>query len=98
MALSLVAAGLRPAYNAGAGWRARVMRGEAHVEITDNPDLLRVVEEVRRTKRSCVLSRNHEPIAVIRPVRKAARAQQPSAADLAATRSAAGAWKGLVDV
>jgi len=74
------------------------MSSEARVEINDNPDLLRVVEEVHRTKRPCILSRDHEPIAVISPVRKAARAREPSAADLAATRSAAGAWKGLVDV
>jgi hypothetical protein len=74
------------------------MSGEAHVEITDNPDLLRVVEEVRRTKRPCVLSRDHEPIAVISPVRKFSSTRQPSEADLVATRSAAGAWKGLVDV
>jgi hypothetical protein len=75
-----------------------VTSGGPHVEITDNADLLRVVEEVRRTKRPCVLSRDHEPIAVISPVRKATRARQPSEADLAATRSAAGGWKGLVDV
>jgi hypothetical protein len=74
------------------------MSGEARVEITDDVDLLRVVEEVRRTKRPAILSRDHEPIAVISPVRKATRTGPPSEADLAATYSAAGGWKGLVDV
>jgi hypothetical protein len=74
------------------------MRGEVHVEITDDLDLREVVEDVRRTQRPCILSRDHEPIATISPVRKASRARVPSEADLAAARSAAGGWQGAVDV
>lgn len=74
------------------------MSGEAHVEITDTADLLRVIEEVSRTRRPCILSRDRQPIAVVSPIRQGRGSRRPSAADLAATHSAAGAWKGLVDV
>jgi hypothetical protein len=74
------------------------MSGEARVEITDNADLLRVIEEVHRTRRPCIVSRDSEPLALVSPIRSRRGSRQPSAADLAATRSAAGAWKGVVDV
>ena len=38
------------------------MSGEAQVEITTNTDMLRVIEEVRRTRRPCIVSRDQQPI------------------------------------
>jgi hypothetical protein len=66
------------------------MSSEARVEITNNADLLRVVEEVSRARRRCILSRDHEPIVVVSPVRKRRSAERPTEADIAVTQSAAG--------
>jgi hypothetical protein len=74
------------------------MSSEAPVEITTNTDLLRVIEEVSQTRRPRIVSRDHEPVAVISPVRKHSSPRRPSGADIAATQAAAGAWRGLVDV
>ena len=74
------------------------MSSNAPVEITTNADLLHLIEEVSRTGQTRTVSRDREPIVVISPVPRRARARRPSAADLAATRAAAGAWKGVVDV
>jgi hypothetical protein len=74
------------------------MSRDAPVEIASNADLLRVIDEVHRTQRLRPVSRHHEPIAVVSPVRPRRAAKRPSEADLAATRASAGAWQGLVDV
>ena len=72
------------------------MAREMKVDVTNAPELLRLAEQVRTSKQPYVLSRGDEPIAVVSPVTKR-RMRGPTQADLAATLSSAGAWKGLVD-
>ena len=74
------------------------MTREAPVEITNNTDLLRIIEEVSRTNRPRMLSRGNEPIVVVSPARKPRAVRLPSAEDIAATIASAGGWRGLVDV
>jgi hypothetical protein len=74
------------------------MTREAPVEITNNTDLLRLIEEVSRTNRPKTLCRGSEPIVVVSPVRKRRAAKLPSADDIAATMASAGGWRDLVDV
>jgi hypothetical protein len=72
-------------------------------DITHNPDLLRLIEEVRRTNVPLVLRRDNEDVAVLMPVpddtiRKARRSpSKKSQADIDAFLSSAGGWKDLVD-
>ena len=61
------------------------------------PDLLRVAEHVRATSERLVLTRDNEPIAAVVPVKPRRRAAAPTAADIAASKAAAGGWRGLVD-
>jgi len=64
------------------------------INITSLPDLLRLAEEARKDNRTFVLVDNGEEIARLTPTTKArARSRRPSAADIAAFRSAAGSWK-----
>lgn len=74
------------------------------LDISKNPDLLRLAEEVRRRNISTVLKNGDEDVAVVMPVtdtatRKAHRApfKQKSQADIDAFLGAAGGWKELVD-
>jgi hypothetical protein len=64
----------------------------ARIDIGDAPDLLRLAEEVKRTGRPRVLSRNDEDLVVVSPAR-ARRPKPVSDEDLAAFRAAAGSWK-----
>ncbi len=73
------------------------MAREIQVDVTGTPDLLRLAEEVSATRTPRILSRDHEPLAVVVPIIKTRRGSTPSDADLAATLASAGAWKGLVD-
>ncbi len=71
-----------------------------YIDISDVPDLLRIAEEVRTTRKPRMLRRDNENVAVLMPVtstqrRKASRAK--TKADYEAFRAAAGGWKGLVD-
>jgi hypothetical protein len=74
------------------------------IDISNNPDLLRLAEEVRRRNTSTVLRNGDQVVAVVMPVadtgkRKAPRSpfRQPSQADMDAFLAAAGGWKDLVD-
>jgi hypothetical protein len=73
-----------------------MVRG-THIDVSGSPELLRLAEEVRATNTPRVLSRNHEPIAVVVPLRRHPSPRRPSPEDVAATISSAGAWKDLVD-
>jgi len=73
-----------------------MVRG-TQIDVSGSPELLRLAEEVRATNTPRVLSRDHEPLAVVVPIRKRVSPKQPSPEDIAATLSSAGAWKGLVD-
>lgn len=71
-----------------------------YIDISDVPDLLRIAEEVRTTRKPRMLRRDNENVAVLMPVtstrrRKASRAK--TKADYEAFRAAAGGWEGLVD-
>lgn len=73
------------------------------IDISDNPDLLRLAEEVRKSQTPRVLRRDNEDIAVVMPVASSARHPSTSAvrtrteADREAFLAAAGGWKDLVD-
>ncbi len=69
------------------------------IEISNMPELLRIVEQVRRTKTPRVLSRRKKPLAILRPLEstpKNARSRK-SKADEKAFLSSAGGWRDLVD-
>lgn len=66
------------------------------VDIDDAPDLARLAEEVRASNEPRILRRGNEDIAVLMPVKHAAKRRAGRAkteADLEAFRSAAGGWK-----
>lgn len=69
------------------------------IDISGIPELLRIVEEVRLSRRPRVLRRDREDVAVVVPMpaksRRTRRAPTPE--DRAATLAAAGGWKDLVD-
>ncbi len=69
------------------------------IEIDNMPELLRIVEQVRRSKTPHVLSRRKKPLAILRPLRSAPknRKNRKSKADEKAFLSSAGGWRGLVD-
>jgi hypothetical protein len=70
------------------------------IDISNVPDLLRLVEEVRSTNEPRLLRRDSEDLAVLAPVRSASKRPRGGAkteADYEVFRSSAGGWKGLVD-
>ena len=71
----------------------------SYIDISDVPDLLRLVEEVRTTRRPHILRKNSEDLAVLMPVTSARHRNKRARtrADYEAFRAAAGGWKGLVD-
>jgi hypothetical protein len=65
------------------------------IDISDNPELLRLAEEVRATNEPRILTRNSEEIAVVVPVvahAKKRRSRMKTKADYEAFRAAAGGW------
>jgi hypothetical protein len=71
------------------------------IDISGMPDLLHVVEQVRASNEPRILTRDDEQLAVIVPVGARFRGHRqttPTEEDLEAFRSAAGGWKGVVDV
>jgi hypothetical protein len=52
-------------------------RAAKPVDIGDSPDLLRLVEEMRADNAPCVLRRDHEDVAIVRPVKRSARSRGP---------------------
>ncbi len=75
--------------------------GHETIDISDNPDLLRLVETMRRRNTSAVLTNGAEDVAVVTPVgesipkKRAKRAK--TQADHDAFIQAAGSWTGLID-
>ncbi len=66
------------------------------IDISNLPDLLRIAEEVRTTKKPRALKRDNETVAVLMPVATAIKRSGKRAktkADYAAFRSAAGSWR-----
>ncbi len=72
------------------------------IDISDMPELLRLAEEVRASNQPRMLTCGHEQLAVVMPVGtrtgKRHRGKTPTEEDLEAFRSAAGGWRGVVDV
>ena len=65
------------------------------IEISNMPDLVRIVEEVRKSKTPRVLSRRKKPVAVLRPIdgkRKRAKGTK-TRKDYEAFLASAGSWK-----
>ena len=46
-----------------------------HIDIGKVPELLRIVEDMRASNEPCVLQRDHEDVAILRPVTKARKAR-----------------------
>ncbi len=70
------------------------------IDISDMPELLRIVEEVRRTAKPRLLRRDSEDMAILMPTkppskRKPGRAKTKP--DYEAFLASAGSWKGNVD-
>jgi hypothetical protein len=68
------------------------------IDISKFPDLLRIAEEVQTTKTARILKRDSEPIALLTPVKTAAKPRkrrEKTKADYAAFRSAAGSWRDM---
>ena len=70
------------------------------MDISNNPDLLRLVEEVRRSNSPLILRQDDREIAVILPIANGRRRRGKrvkTQEDYEAFLAAAGSWKGLVD-
>jgi hypothetical protein len=70
------------------------------IDISDNPELLRLVEEMNAAEEPLLLRRGDTELALLTPVKRPRarkRTREHTDADRAAFRAAAGGWKGLVD-
>ncbi len=66
------------------------------IDISNVPDLLRIAEEVRRSREPRLLGRDSEDLAIVAPVTSSPKRRMPRAktkADYEAFLSAAGSWK-----
>ena len=48
-----------------------------HIDISNVPELLRIVEDMRASNEPRVLQREHEDVAILRPVKKARKPRVP---------------------
>ena len=64
------------------------------IDISANPELLRLAEEVEATNKPRVLKRDNTPIAILTPVKKKQSSQAKSKA-IKETLALAGAWSDL---
>ncbi|MGH2458706.1 MAG: hypothetical protein ACRDIY_07550 [Chloroflexota bacterium] len=48
-----------------------------YIDISDNPDLLRIVEEVRSSREPRVLRQGNQDVAIVRPVKRLAKRRIP---------------------
>lgn len=71
------------------------------IDISNNPDLLLIVEEIRQRNTSAVLRNGTEDVAVVTLIADGARQKRTkrkkTEADHDAFVQAAGSWKGLID-
>src|SRR5437867_11082222 len=78
----------------------QVVREARPIDISDVPELLRLAEEVRKTRAPRLLRRDGEDVAVLVPVvptRPRRTARLKTEADDDAFLSSLGSWKGIVD-
>jgi hypothetical protein len=70
-----------------------------HQDVTDNPELARLAEEVRSSMQPRYLEKHGQRLAKVTPVApRKPRRRSPTDADREAFLSAFGSWKGIVDV
>jgi hypothetical protein len=69
------------------------------IDVRSSAVLEALVQQIQETRLPIPLTQDEEVVAVVQPAprRKRASPETPSEADLAAARSAAGSWKGLID-
>jgi antitoxin (DNA-binding transcriptional repressor) of toxin-antitoxin stability system len=68
------------------------MRREVAIDISQNTELLRLVEEVRASGSARVLTNGSEPVAVLRPVQRRRTKAVKECADREAFLSSLGSW------
>lgn len=69
-----------------------------HQDVTDNPELTRLAEEVKATMQPRYLEKDGKRLAKVTPVAARKRVRRaPTETDRQAFLSSAGAWVGLVD-
>ena len=68
------------------------------IDISRNPELVRLTDEVKATNQPRPLQRDHRVVAMLVPVRaKLKRAARDEQADYDAFLASAGGWKDLID-
>jgi hypothetical protein len=67
------------------------------IDISNVPELVRIVEDVRLSRQPCVLRRDSEDVAVVVPVPTKGRRARRKAVDYEAVLGTAGSWRDLVD-
>jgi hypothetical protein len=69
------------------------------IDISNDPELLKLAEEVHTTHEPRILRRDDEDLAVLMPVtpKRTRRRQEKTKADYEAFHASAGGWKDLVD-
>jgi hypothetical protein len=87
-------------YSFAARKETTVMVQRATIDATDIPELRRIAEEVRDTGEPVVIRSGDEDLAVVTPIASARGLKdwRPTPEQIEATMSAAGSWKGLIDV
>jgi hypothetical protein len=66
------------------------------IDISNNPELMRLAEEVARTKKPRELMRDRETVAILMPAKaKPKKKRVKTQADYEAFRAAAGSWKDM---
>lgn len=71
-------------------------RNVPSIDISNSPELLRIVEEVKTSRKPRILTKNSEHVALLMPVDTATplkKKREKTIADYEAFRSAAGSWK-----
>ncbi len=64
------------------------------IEISNMPEVLRIVNEVRKSRTPRLLSRRRKPLAILRPfIGKRKRAKSKTKKDFEAFLASAGSWK-----
>ncbi|MGH2586214.1 MAG: hypothetical protein ACRDJE_14975 [Dehalococcoidia bacterium] len=76
-----------------------MVREAIPVDISTMPDLVRLVDEVARTRTPRVLERNGEAVAVLSPapVKRRRKGKTVTPEDIEAARATFGSWKGHID-
>jgi hypothetical protein len=72
-------------------------REQKAVDISNMPELVRIVEAVRSSRQAQVLRRDNEDVALVVPLPRSRKRNRRMAADHASVLATAGSWKDLVD-